>query len=98
MFSGRFGMSRWGDDSNDDDDDYKDLSARISVSSHLTHDRIHYLENYDYVVGPKVVGERMLLFWGGKKNRHLYLISPAQLHNVQNKSGHHVSLLKTFEY
>ena len=98
MSSGRFGMSRWGDDSNDDDDDYKDLSARISVSSHLTHDRIHYLENYDYVVGPKVVGERMLLFWGGKKNRHLYLISPAQLHNVQNNSGHHVSLLKTFEY
>ena len=75
------------------------LLARISVSSHLTHDKIHYLENYDYVVGPKAVGERMLLLWGGGKKKHLYLLSPVQLLNVKNNTfGYFVSLLETFEY
>ena len=83
-------------DEYDDDEEYnEDLSARITASSHLTYDKIHYLENYDYVVGPKANGERMLL-WGGKKSKHLHLISPVQLHNV--KIGYFVSLLKTFEY
>ncbi|OEU08649.1 hypothetical protein FRACYDRAFT_249545 [Fragilariopsis cylindrus CCMP1102] len=74
MSSHGFGKFRFGD--------HKDLIAHISASSHLTHDKIHYLENYDYVVGPKAVGERMLLLWLGKTNKHLYLISPAKLHNV----------------
>ena len=73
--------------------------AHISASSHLTHDKIHFLENYDYVVGPKADGERMLLFLAGKKKKHLYLISPAKFHNVKYKSfGYFVSLLKPFEY
>ena len=71
------------------------MSARITASSHLTYDKIHYLENYDYVVGPKADGERMLL-WGGKKSKHLYLISPAQLYG--RNFGYMVSLLKTVEY
>ena len=83
-------------DEYDDDEEYnEDLSARITASSHLTYDKIHYLENYDYVVGPKADGERMLL-WGGKKSKHLYLISPAQLHTVND--GNDVSLMETFEY
>ena len=70
-------------------------SFGISASSHLTQDKIHYLENYDYVVGPKADGERMLLFWNGNRNKHPYLISPA---HVMNSRGYFVSLLKTFEY
>ena len=66
-------------------------SFGISASSHLTQDKIHYLESYDYVVGPKADGERMFLFWNGNRNKHLYLISPAT-------RGYLVSLLKTFEY
>ena len=88
-------MFRWGDDSDDDEEDNEGLLAHISASSHLTYDRIHCLENYDYVVGPKADGERMLL-WGGKKSKHLYLISPAQLYG--RNFGYMVSLLKTVEY
>jgi hypothetical protein len=72
----------------------------IRKSSHLTHGKYHYLENNDYVVGPKADGERMLLFWGGrkKKNKRLYLISPTQLRSAKHTFfGHFVSLLNAFE-
>jgi hypothetical protein len=74
------------------------ILSRISTASHLIHDSRHYLEEHDYVVGPKADGERMLLFWG-KKSKRLYLISPTQLRSVEkNSHGYIVSLLNTFEY
>jgi hypothetical protein len=80
------------------------MLSRIRSSANLTHDKKHYLKNYDYVVGPKANGERMLLFWGGGTkvggtNKHLYLMSPAQLRKEEEYiSAYSVSLLNTFEY
>ena len=57
----------------------KDLLLRlIRPADHITRDKCRYLEEHDYVVGPKADGQRMLLFCQ-PNTKELYLVSPTVL-------------------
>ena len=71
----------------------------IRPASHLTHEECHYLEEHNYIVGPKADGERMLLvcvYWG--PGRRMYLISPTQLGSMVSNKKKNIFLRTLFIY